>query len=70
MPRRRSASVLKGEMKEQAQALLDEGKSVPEVGRKLGVLPDTLHKAIRDERQRQPQKKSSRRWPGRCNQPE
>ena len=56
-PRRRSASVLKGEMKEQAQALLDEGKSVPEVGRKLGVLPDTLHKAIRDERLRQPQKK-------------
>ncbi len=56
-PRRRSASVLKGAMKEQAQALLDEGKSVPEVGRKLGVLPNTLHKAIRAERLHQPQKK-------------
>lgn len=56
-PRRRSALVLKGAMKEQAQALLDEGKSVPEVGRKLGVLPNTLHKAIRAERLHQPQKK-------------
>ena len=35
-PRRRSASVLKGGMKAQAQALLDEGMSVPEVGRRLG----------------------------------
>ena len=49
-PRRRSASVLKGEVKEQAQALLDEGKSVPEVAQALEVLPDTLHKAIRSKR--------------------
>lgn len=56
-PRRRSASVLKGEINVQAQALLDEGKSVPEVGRKLGVLPNTIHKAIRAGRLRQPQKK-------------
>jgi transposase-like protein len=56
-PRRRSASVLKGELKEQAQALLDEGRSVPEVARKLGVLPNTLHKAIRAERLHQPPKK-------------
>jgi len=56
-PRRRSASVLKGELKEQAQVLLDEGRSVPEVARKLGVLPNTLHKAIRAERLHQPQKK-------------
>lgn len=56
-PRRRSASVLKGELKVQAQALLDEGKSVPEVGRELGVLPNTIHKAIRAGRLRQPQKK-------------
>lgn len=69
-PRRRSASVLKGERKEQAQALLDEGKSVPEVGRKLGVLPNTLHKAIRAERLRQPQKKCSRRRRGGGNQQE
>src|ERR1035441_2725010 len=49
-PRRRSASVLKGAVKEQAQALLDEGQAVPEVARKLGVLPNTLHKAIGAER--------------------
>ena len=60
-PRRRSASVLKGGMKAQAQALLDEGMSVPEVGRRLGVLANTLHKAIRAGRLRQPQKKCSRR---------
>lgn len=46
-PRCRSASVLKGEVSSRAQALLDAGKSVPEVGRELGVLPNTLHKAIR-----------------------
>ena len=55
-PRRRSAPVLKGEMKAQAQALLDEGMSVPEVGRRLGVLANTPHKAIRAGRLRQPQK--------------
>jgi transposase len=49
-PRHSSASVLKGEVRERAQKLLDEGNSVPEVGRELGVLPNTLHKAIRAER--------------------
>ena len=56
-PRRRSASVLKGEVKAQAQGLLDEGQAVPEVARKLGVLANTLHKAIRAERLHQPKKK-------------
>jgi transposase-like protein len=56
-PRRRSASVLKGAVKEQAQALLDEGQAVPEVAKKLGVLPNTLHKAIRAERLHQPKKR-------------
>lgn len=55
-PRRRSASVLKGDVKEQAQALLDEGRSVPEVARAVGVLPNTLHKAIRAGRLRAPKK--------------
>ncbi len=32
------------------QALLDAGQSVPEVGRLSGVLPNTLHKAIRQGR--------------------
>ena len=57
VPRRRSASVLKGEVKEQAQALLDEGRSVPEAARKLAVLPDTLHKAIRAQRLHQSKKR-------------
>jgi DNA invertase Pin-like site-specific DNA recombinase len=45
-PRRRSASVLTPEVKKQAQALLDEGKSVPEVSREIGVAGTTLHKAV------------------------
>ena len=46
-PRRRSASVLKGEVHQRAQELLEEGKSVPEVAQEVKVLPNTLHKAIR-----------------------
>jgi transposase-like protein len=57
-PRRRSASVLTGEVKEQSQALLDEGRSVPEVGREVGVLANTLHKAIRAGRLHQPKKRA------------
>lgn len=45
--KQRSASVLNQEMKARAQALLETGKSVPEVGRELEILPNTLHKAIR-----------------------
>lgn len=56
-PRRRSAAVLKGEVKEQAQTLLDQGQAVPEVARDLGVLPNTLHKAIRAKRLHQPKKR-------------
>jgi len=56
-PRRRSATVLTEEVKHQAQALLEEGKSVPEVARALAVLPNTLHKAIRGQRLRPAKKK-------------
>jgi transposase len=45
-PRHSSASVLKGEILERAQQLLDEGRSVPEVAGELKVLANTLHKAI------------------------
>jgi transposase len=45
-PRHSSASVLKGEVLERAQQLLDEGRSVPEVAGELKVLANTLHKAI------------------------
>ena len=45
-PRRRSASVLTPEVKQRAQALLDEGKDVPEVSLAVGVAGGTLRKAI------------------------
>ena len=56
-PRHSSASVLKGEVIEQAQRLLDEGRSVPEVAEELSVLANTPHKAIRAGRLRQSEKK-------------
>ena len=34
----------------QAQMLLNKGLEVPEVGRRVGILANTLHKAIRDGR--------------------
>jgi hypothetical protein len=57
-PRHSSASVLKGEVLERAQRLLDEGQSVPEVGAELDVLANTLHAAIRAGRLRGSQKKA------------
>jgi hypothetical protein len=57
-PRHSSASVLKGTALEQAQRLLDEGRSVPEVAGELKVLANTLHKAIRAGRLRGSQKKA------------
>ena len=59
-PRRHnSASVLKEEMNARVQALLDLGNSVPEVGRELEILPNTLHKAIRAGRLHLPVKKKT-----------
>ena len=57
-PRHSSASVLKGEVLERAQQLLDEGQSVPRVAAELKVLANTLHKAIRAGRLRGSQKKT------------
>ena len=54
--RHSSASVLKGETLEKAQRLLDEGRTVPEIGKQLQILPNTLHKAIRAERLRHSKK--------------
>ncbi len=56
--RRRSASVLKGEVQQQVQELLDQGKSVPEAARQLKLLPNTVHKAIRAGRLRALKKKT------------
>ena len=58
-PNRRSAAVLKGEVKERVQILLDEGNSVAEVARTVDVLADTLHKAIGDGRLHRPKKKDN-----------
>jgi len=57
-PRHSSASVLKGEVLQEAQRLLEEGRSVPETARALAVLPNTLHKAIGAGRLPRPQKKT------------
>ena len=62
-PRHDSASVLKGAVLQQAQQLLDAGRSVPEVGRELQVLTNTLHKAIGAGRLRKSQKKTNRSFP-------
>jgi hypothetical protein len=59
-PRHSSASVLKGEVLEQAQHLLDEGRSVPDVAAELNLLTNTLHKALRAGRLRgSPKKKTA-----------
>jgi len=60
-PVKRTGHKLTPERLEQAQQLLDEGRSVPEVSRELGVLASTLHKAIDDGRLRRALKKSPRR---------
>ena len=59
--RRSSASVLKGEVLQQAQQLADTGRSIPEVARGLRVLANTLYKAFRAGLLRKGQKKP--KWP-------
>jgi transposase-like protein len=48
--------VLKGEVLQQAQQLLDEGQSVSQVAMELKVLKTTLHKAVDAGRLRQQKK--------------
>ena len=55
--RKRSGRVLQDQVLKQAGALLSAGLSVPEVARGLGVLANTIHKAIRGKRLPAPQKK-------------
>ena len=50
--------MLKGEVLDQAQRLLEQGQSVPEVAAETGVLANTLHKAIRAGRLRGAEKKT------------
>jgi transposase-like protein len=56
-PKKRSASKLSPAVCQEVQALLDQGLEVPEVGRRVGILANTLHKAIRSGRLRRPKKK-------------
>ena len=44
----------------EAQGLLDEGLEVPDVARRLGILTNTLHKAIRAGRSHNAVKKRQR----------
>lgn len=51
-PKQKSASKLTADISKRAQELLSAGDSIPAVGRELGILPNTLHKAIRAGRLR------------------
>ena len=55
--KKRSGSKLTAEVCQQVQGLLDQGLTVPEVGREVGILSNTLHKAIRAGRLRPGKKK-------------
>ena len=55
--KKRSGSKLTAQVCQQVQGLLDQGLTVPEVGRELGILSNTLHKAIRAGRLRPGKKK-------------
>lgn len=57
--RKGSGRVIEGEIRQKAVALLTAGQSVPEVAEELGLLQNTIHKAIRAQRLPAPQKKAS-----------
>ena len=59
-PARRSGTKLDAAGLAQAQQLLDQGLEVPEIGRRMGVLATTLHKAIRHGRLHGSKKKARR----------
>ena len=48
--KRRTGHRLTAEVRQHAQTLLNKGLAVPEVGQRLGILANTLHKAIQDGR--------------------
>ena len=65
-PARRQGHRLTPEKLAQAQALLDEGKTVPAISTQLGILASTLHKAIDDGRLKQFKKKTAASPAGRA----
>ncbi len=60
-PKGRSASVLKGAVRETVENLFSEGRSVPEVAQATGIMANTLHKAIRAGRLPKVKKKLQQR---------
>ena len=60
VPSRRRGSKLTPELLVEAQGLLDEGLEVPDVARRLGMLSNTLHKAIRAGRLQKRVKKKTK----------
>jgi hypothetical protein len=63
-PKVRAESVVKGEAREIAERMLQEGVAVPEVAKATGILANTLHKAIRAKRL--PAVKKKRQFPARA----
>lgn len=59
-PKKRSGHKLTGERLAKVQEMLYQGVSVPEIGRELGILPTTLHKAIASGRLKPAIKKKTR----------
>jgi transposase-like protein len=59
-PARRGGPKLTAERLAEARGLLEQGRSVPEIGREIGVLATTLHKALDDGRLIRPKKKARR----------
>jgi hypothetical protein len=57
-PARRQGHRLTPERLVEVQALLDQGQSPPEIGRQIGLLSSTIHKAIDQERLKQIKKKN------------
>lgn len=57
---RREGRRLTAERLAQAQRLLDQGQTVPQLSAALGILPTTLHKALDDGRLQGAKKKRSR----------
>lgn len=53
----RGAAVLTADVIEKAQAMLDEGKGLPEIAEAFGLKRDTLAKAVRDGRLHRVKKK-------------
>jgi len=62
-PNRRGAAVLTPPVLDKVQALLDEGRSIPEIAKELTLKADTLRKAVQAGKLYQPSKKKTSNTP-------